>query len=71
MPRYHIDQKDYDDPKIKDLPIRRGCSGLCACLGTCKLVVGSIKRNVYESFLTNRIYFKETVHEFLENWINK
>lgn len=66
MARY-IEKKDIDDPELTLLPIRRGCGGVCACLGTCKLIVGYVSRDEYERFMAGY----KSVSDFLESFVKK
>lgn len=61
-----IDQSDLDNKELKQLPIRRGCIGWCACLGLCRDIVGHIDREKYEYFIKEY----QTVDEFLTNYCN-
>ena len=56
-----IEKSDLENLELQSLPIRRGCSGLCDCLGTCKNIEGYIDRNEYEDFIKNFI----TLDDFL------
>lgn len=49
----YIDKKDLENKELISLPIRRGCKGPCACLGTCMNIVGYIDRTEYEEFMKN------------------
>jgi hypothetical protein len=46
-----IETADLNNTELQLLPIRRGCSGICACLGTCKTIVGYIERKEYDDFI--------------------
>ena len=50
-----IEKSDLENLELQSLPIRRGCSGLCACLGTCKNIEGYIDRKEYDDFMKNFI----------------
>lgn len=56
-----IEKSDLENIELQSLPIRRGCSGPCACLGTCKNIEGYIDRKEYEEFMKNFI----TLDDFL------
>ena len=43
-----IEKSDLENMELDPLPIRRGCFGECACIGTCLDVVGYISRVDYE-----------------------
>ncbi len=46
----YVDDKDLNNPELKDLPLRRGCGGFgpCCCTGGCMEVVQHISREKYE-----------------------
>jgi len=56
-----IEKSDLENLELKSLPIRRGCSGPCGCLGTCKNIEGYIDRKEYEDFMKTFI----TLNDFL------
>lgn len=45
-----IEKSDLENQELQVLPIRRGCSGMCACLGICKNIEGYISRKEYEEY---------------------
>jgi len=45
---HRIEKSDLENLELDPLPIRRGCFGECACIGTCLDVVGYISRVDYE-----------------------
>lgn len=51
----HIDKKDLDNDELTTLPVRRGCSGICACIGSCKTIIGYVERKDYDDFLKHQI----------------
>jgi hypothetical protein len=65
----YIDQSDLNNNDLEILAIRRGCSGICACLGTCRSIIGYIDRKDYNDYLST---YKTnlTFDEFLnkDNW---
>lgn len=64
----YIDQSDLKNKELQRLPIRRGCSGMCACLGICRDIEGYIDRKEYEDFMKNFV----TLDQFLtEKCISK
>ena len=64
----YIDQSDLKNKELQMLPIRRGCSGMCACLGICRDIEGYIDRKEYEDFMKNFV----TLDQFLtEKCISK
>lgn len=58
----HIEQSDIKNKDLKLLPIRRGCSGLCACMGTCLNIVGYIERVKYDKLIN-----ENKLEDFLRN----
>jgi hypothetical protein len=58
-------KEDYDNyDGVNLLPVRRGCGGgPCACMGTCKTIIGYIDYDVYNSFMNK--YTSE--REFIES----
>ncbi len=61
-----IDKSDLENNELQTLPIRRGCFGMCACLGTCQNIVGYIDRIEYEEFMRTFI----TLDKFLSEKCN-
>lgn len=56
-----IEKSDLENQELQTLPIRRGCSGMCACLGVCRDIVGYINRREYEEFMKTFV----TLDQFL------
>jgi len=56
-----IDKSDLENKELQSLSIRRGCSGVCACIGTCQNIVGYVDRIEYEEFISNMV----TINDFL------
>lgn len=57
---------DLEDKNLDLLPIRRGCSGRCGCLGTCLQIVGYIPRKEYENFLMKYKSIDDFLSEYTE-----
>lgn len=60
-----IEKSDLANKELTSLPIRRGCSGACACLGTCRQIIGHVDRHEYEEFINNHM----SIDKFLESVI--
>lgn len=64
----YIDKTDLDNGDLNLLPIRKGCSGgPCACLGTCRNIVGYVDRNEYEEFIRNYVTLDNFLFQRCEN----
>jgi hypothetical protein len=61
-----IEKSDLENKELQMLPIRRGCSGMCACLGICKNIEGYIDRKDYEEFMKTFV----TLDQFLTGKCN-
>ncbi len=58
---------DLENKELDVLPIRRGCSGMCGCLGTCLQIVGHIPRKEYEDFLMKYKSIGDFLSEYTED----
>lgn len=61
-----IEKSDLENKELQMLPIRIGCSGMCACMGICKKIVGHVDRKEYEDFIKTYM----TLDEFLNGKCN-
>jgi hypothetical protein len=63
----NVHTTDLNNKNLDLLPIRRGCKGLCACLGICEQVIGYVPRDDYEAFLKTI----PSTDEFLTRYIKE
>lgn len=62
---WYISKQDIEN-KIDPLPVYKGCRAtLCACLGTCKKVIGSIPFEKYEEFQIKKEKARELELEYI------
>jgi hypothetical protein len=63
----YIDKKDLENRELTLLPIRRGCGGFCACLGTCMQIAGYVERADYDAFMKTYVSLEDFLKDKCDN----
>lgn len=70
----YIAMSDLKRKDLQMLPIRRGCTKVCACLGVCMNVVGYVSRIEYDNFVEStklgHLLSPDVVDKFLNEKCN-